>query len=109
MTTIQQLEFWESEKVKTLLTNAVADGNIAIISGDVRFNLPEMHDVIACVAGVTLVIRPALKQFAKFVRDVVFDEFDVSTLSEKQINALKNRFSEYDQTSSLLHYSDYYC
>lgn len=109
MTTVQQLEFWESEKVKTLLTNAVADGNIAIISGDVRFNLPEMHDVIAYVAGVTLVIRPALKQFAKFVRDVVFDEFDVSTLNEKQINALKNRFGAYDKDSSLLHYSDYYC
>lgn len=109
MTTLQQLEFWESEKVKTLLINAVADGNIKIISGDVRFNLPEMYDVITYVAGATFVIRPALKQFAKFVRDVVFDKFDISTLTEKQINALMNRFGDYDKNSSLLHHSDYYC
>lgn len=109
MTTLQQLEFWESDKVKTLLTNAVADGNISIISGDVRFNLQEMHDVIAYVAGNTFVLRPALKRFANFVRDVVFDKFDVSTLTNKQIKALNERFGRYDKTSSLLHHSDYYC
>lgn len=105
----QSLDFWNSKRVKRLLSSAAKTGVITVLSGVVKFNFADMHYTFASRNEGKLYAWYGVAQFAKFAEDVVHDKFDLTTLSLDALKVLKRYFGEVKYASSFMYTADQYC
>lgn len=105
----QSLEFWNSKRVKRLLSSAVKTGVVTVLTGVVKFNFTDMHYMFASREEGKIYAWYGVAQFAKFAEDVVNDKFDLTTLQLDALKVLKRYFGEVKYNSSFMYSADQYC
>ena len=109
MNSNQILDFWNSKRVKRLLSSAAKTGTVTVLSGVAKFNFTDMHYTFASRTDSKIYKWYGIAQFAKFAEDVVNDKFDLTTLSLDSLKVLMRYFGEVKYSSSFIYVADEYC
>lgn len=105
----QSMDFWNSKRVKRLLSSAAKTGVVQVYSGVVKFNFADMSYTFASREEGKIYKWYGVAQFAKFAEDVIHDKFDLTTLSLDSLKVLKRHFGEVKYASSFIYAADKYC
>lgn len=104
----QAVDFWNSKRVRRLLSSAVKTGAIQVFSGVAKFNFDDMHYAFASCNDGKIYKWYGIAQFARFAEDVVHDKFDLTTLSLDSLKILKRYFGEVTY-KNFIYTADQYC
>lgn len=95
MSPIEIHTFWQSDKVVSLISEAVQFDIVKMRLAKIRYPWTDTTYTIAYTDNSVFIQRHyALAQFAAFIDDVVNDTFDMSCLSHNQLKVLYRFFGE---------------
>jgi len=101
-------EFFKSDAVVALLSEAYANGNIKLDYCQIMFNDEDMCEDFYRSTDKCFVVFEAIKKMLYFIDDVINHRFDLSTLNDNQLSRLYFVMIKQYENTSLLRKIKYY-